>query len=231
MRKITALTTCWAAIAGLTAYADPSDQEMPPSGTPATATVAVADPSSLPEANDPFAAALAIMSGEASARADAGTELPPAILDSLHSGEHSAVPSVELAGGKVSSFRIDAEGVAPITVSEIGGLRVGETAVDTHFIEIAGKDGITAGTYTLIDYEGLIGGAGFSGLVLRNTADLQAKLVHNTAETKIELVISEGPTPDSFKAAGRIGNLIASNLRSILGQAGAYFLGDRSVNG
>ncbi|RYD41203.1 MAG: hypothetical protein EOP83_34205 [Verrucomicrobiaceae bacterium] len=117
-------------------------------------------------------------------------------------------------------------------MSENGGLWVGVTAVDTHVIEIAPNGGIAAGTYTLIDYEGAIGGAGFRGLELRGTPDLHAKLVNNTAETKIELVVSEAGAQQSPKAAGSIiDNLGRSSLWSAFGKMGAYLLGDKNVSG
>jgi hypothetical protein len=236
MSKITLLMTSWAAIAGMTVSADPCDLEMPVTGdTSCAATEVMEDPASSEEPSDPFAAALAVLNGEAGARDNAGSEASPEVLpplvDCLHPEEHSSVSSAQLAGGKVSSFRIGAAGVDQITVSEDGGLWVGVTAVDTHVIEIAENEGITAGTYTLIDYEGAIGGAGFRGLVLHGTPDLHAKLVNNTTETKIDLVISEAGAPEPPEAASGIGNRGGSSLWSAFGKMGAYLLGDKDVSG
>lgn len=225
MSRITLLMTTWAAVAGMTAYAEPSDVETPLNGTiSSAATVTMEAPS------DPFAVALVILNGEASAPTDAGFEIRPPSVDCLHPEEHSSVPSAQLAEGKVSSFRIGEEGGDQITISESGGLWVGVTAVDSHVIEIAQNGTIKAGTYTLIDYEGSIGGAGFSGLSLRGNPDLHAKLVNNTAETKIELVVSESKTPESPETARNIGNRIGSSLRSLLAQASAYLRGDETAS-
>ncbi|MCW1923962.1 hypothetical protein OKA05_15450 [Luteolibacter arcticus] len=230
MSRITLFMTYWAAISVV--HADSRELEVPVTGdTSSAAIVAAEGPASPEEPSDPFAVALAVLNGDASARDQAGSEASPEIMpplvDSLHSEEHSSVSSAQLAEGKVSSFRIGAGSVEQITVSEADGLWVGITAVDTHVIEIAENGGITAGTYTLIDYEGAIGGAGFSGLVLRGTADLHAELVNNTAETKIELVVSEAAAP----AASGTSNPGASGLWSLLGKIGAYLRDDKSVSG
>ncbi|MEK7952323.1 hypothetical protein [Luteolibacter soli] len=215
----------------MTAYADPSAPEAPVNGSTSTAaTAAMEGPASSAEPSDPFAVALAILNGEA-APAEAGREILPPLADCLHPEEQSSVSSAQLAEGKVSSFRIGAEGVDQVTVSEDGGLQVGLTAVDTHVIEIAGNGGIKAGTYTLIDYKGAIGGAGFSGLVLHSTPDLHAELVNNTAETKIELVVSEAGAPQPSEAASGIGNLLGgSSLWSLFDETGTYLLDDETVS-
>lgn len=199
MRKITLLMTSWAVIAGMTAYADPCDLETPANGG--------ISPPATEEPSDPFAMALAVLNGEKTARADTSSEFLAPSVDCLHPEEQSSVSSARLAEGKASSFRIGAGALDQITVSDADGLWVGVTAVDSHVVEIAENGGITAGTYTLIDYEGSIGGAGFSGLKLRVTPGLHAELVNNTAETKIELVVSEAVEPDSPETAGDNGNL------------------------
>lgn len=183
MIRINLLMTCWATFTGVTAYADSCDLETTVSEV-STAAAPEEEPS------DPFAAALAILNHETSAPESAGSEMPP-LEDYLHPEGQNSVSSAALADGKVSSFQLGAEGAEKVTVSADGGLWVGATAVDSHVIEIAENGEIAAGTYTLIDYEGAIGGAGFKGLTLRGAPHLHAKLVNNTAETKIELVVSD----------------------------------------
>jgi len=202
MSKIALLMTCWATLAGMTAYADPCGCASPEEGT------------------DPFAVALEAMENGISVpdHADADTLAP---LDCLDPGEHSSVASATLAHGKVSSFHIGEHGVERVTVSGDGGLWVGDTAVDNHVIEITGTGELVAGTYTLIDYEGSIGGAGFKGLILHSAPHLHAELVHNAADTRIELVVRDASKLTWSQAVIGYGKLALSKLRAPLERAGA----------
>lgn len=200
MRNILRLATSLAAVAGLTAHADEAND------APATA--------------DPFAVALAVLNGEPGTGGNASEALPPLVNHSQGRAD-SPVSSASLADGQVSSFRIGMDGSDQVTVCEANGLWVGATAVDTHVIEITSSGWITAGTYTLIDYEGAIGGAGFEGLVLRSGPRLHAELVNNTAETRIELVVSKVDDLEWPATAGSIWNLGDSNNRMPFYEDGA----------
>jgi len=212
MSKITLLLT-WATFAGMTAYADPCS------------------PASPEEPCDPFAVALAVMDNEASAPEHTVSAILPPLEDYLHPEGQSSVPSAALADGKVSSFRIGAEGLEKVTVSEDGGLWVGVIAVDSHVIEIAEIGEVKAGTYTLIDYEGSIGGAGFKGLKLHGAPHLHAKLVNNTAETKIELVVSDARELEWPKAVIGLVKLGLSSLWAPLDKMDTTRLGDEATKG
>ena len=212
MRKIFYFVASLAAVAGVTAHGDPLSPEVPDKGDSLLVPAESSSHGSGAPARDPFAAITLVLPGdEASAGSDprAGANpanLPP-LVDCFHDQGDSSVSSAPLADGRISSFRIGAEGTDKVTVSANGGLWVGVTAVDTHVIEIQANGAVTPGTYTLIDYEGAIGGAGFSGLVLRSTPHLHAELVNNTADTKIELVVSEAADLEWLAPRGSIWTL------------------------
>ena len=222
MSKITLLLT-WATLAGMTAYADPCDRETP--GSDISSAAASEEPL------DPFAAAFAVMNGETSPPEHPISEILPPQEDCLHPESQDSVSSAALGDGKVSSFRVGAEGAEQVTVSEDGGLWVGATAVDSHVIEIAENGEIVAGTYTLIDYEGSIGGAGFKGLTLRGAQHLHAKLVNNTAESKIELVVPDAAELKWTEAVIGFGKFALSKLRAPLNEVGANLPGDEGASG
>lgn len=215
MRKTFYFVACLGAVAVLKARADDLGLEIP------------AESGEAVPVRDTFATALAVINGEAGADSASGT-LPEFVISFAPQGE-STVPAAPLADGHVSSFRVGADGFDKVTVSESGGLSVGATAVDTHVIEITANGRITPGTYTLVDYEGAIGGAGFSGLVLRSALDLHAELVNNTAETKIELVVSDADEPERPDATDSIWSLGSPDNWLLFTQTGEVYLGDASA--
>ncbi len=214
MRKLLCLVTSWAAVFGLTRHPEASHARIPDNPQPAPALVEAAPAPAeqpapaLPEwveptPRDTFSAALAVINGEAGPASDSAADvsLPP-LVECFHPLVDSIVSTAPLADGRVSSFRIGEEGSDTVRVSENGGLCVGATAVDSHVIEITAHGKIVPGTYTLIDYDGAIGGGGFGGLVLQADAGIHAELVNNTADTKIELVVSE--VSDGNESAGEM---------------------------
>ncbi|WP_035612119.1 hypothetical protein [Haloferula sp. BvORR071] len=169
----------------MTAHAESFGPTGPDSGDPAiVSTESSSDPT-----YDPFAVALAVLNGEAASESD---DRPAATVpvDCFREQGDSSVSAADLADGRISSFRIGEGGSDKVSVSESGGLSVGTSAVDTHEIEITANGRIKAGTYTLIDYKGSIGGAGFAGLSLRTDPHLHAELVNNAAESKIEVIVT-----------------------------------------
>lgn len=213
MRKTFYFVACLAAVAVLKARADDLAPEIP------------AESAESAPLRDTFSTALAVINGEASADAMAPGTLPRFVTSFDAQGECS-VAAAPLADGHVSSFRI---GTDKITVSEIGGFSVGATAVDTHVIEITADGQPTPGTYTLIDYEGAIGGAGFGGLVLRSDPSLHAELVNNTVETKIELVVSAGDEPGQPAAPEGIWNLGSPENWLLFTETGEIYRGENAA--
>jgi hypothetical protein len=193
----------------MTAHADSS---VPETSDHATGE---ATPASVEPGYDPFAVALAALNGETSASGDSSADAISGIerlaADGFHREGDASVTSASLADGKVSTFRIGAGGFDKVTVTGDGGLWVGATAVDTHVVEITANGRIKAGTYTLIDYEGAIGGAGFAGLSLRHDPRLHVELVNNTAESKIEVVVAG---TDAMELASAVKNIWSSVTRS-----------------
>ena len=224
--------TSLASVAGMTAHADSFNLEIPDKSDaiPPTA-VATEAAASAEQPRDPFAVALAVLNDEAASTGGDVCEVPSQVRNCFHSGESSSVSSAPLADGQVSCFRIGAEGSDQVNVSEDGGLWVGATALDSHVIEISTPGSIAPGTYTLIDYEGAIGGAGFKGLVLRSSPGLHAELVNNAAETKIEVVVSAVGRLEWPTAAGIIWNLGGPNSWSPFDDLGKLFPGDESSSG
>ncbi|WP_367870807.1 hypothetical protein [Luteolibacter sp. Populi] len=117
-------------------------------------------------------------------------EVVPPPADHFFNEQDTTYETAPLGNGLTSTFRIGSAGADTVSVSSSGGLSVGTAPGHTHLIEIVSNDRIVPGTYTLIDYEGTIGGAGFAGFSL-GTPHLDAELVDNVAETKIDLVITE----------------------------------------
>jgi len=117
--------------------------------------------------------------------------MPPPVDHFENEGTGGSYATAPLGNGLTSTFRIGANGSDSVMVSQSGGLSVGTAPGNTHTIDIDANGLIAPGTYTLIDYEGAIGGAGFAGLVLGSIPHMNAELVDNTAESKIQLVINE----------------------------------------
>jgi len=97
------------------------------------------------------------------------------------------LPTLTLADGETSILR---PGTDLVTVSDADGFSVGAAPGDTHTITLERTADLAAGTYTLIDYTGAIGGAGFAGLVLDVPPHLHATLVDNAAEGKVDVQIT-----------------------------------------
>jgi len=153
---------------------------------------------------------------------------PPA--DHFFNAGTPTYPSAPLGNGLVSTFRIGSAGSDKVTVSGANGLSVGTAPGNTHLIDITANGIISPGTYTLIDYEGTIGGAGFAGFSLRNTPHLMATLVDNAAETKVDLVIGEVDALNWTGANGTAWDTVTSNwsLDSTSGPA-VFQAGDETI--
>jgi autotransporter-associated beta strand protein len=121
-------------------------------------------------------------------------EITPPPPDRFTHERGTSYGAVTLAPGATSVFRIGQKGSDSTSITGSGGLSVGTTSGDTHTIDISSIGLITPGTYTLIDYSGAIGGAGFDGISLGNTPNIDARLVNNVEEGRIELVVDSVET-------------------------------------
>jgi len=109
------------------------------------------------------------------------------VIDHFYlSGNDTFIDAV-LGDGLVSTFR---PGIDKVTGTKTDGFAVGTAAGQTHTIRLVMTPDLVAGTYTLIDYEGTIGGAGFAGLQLEAIPGLTATLVDNTTDTSIDVEIT-----------------------------------------
>jgi len=148
--------------------------------------------------------------------ANSGSLTRPGVID---------LATLPLADGETSILR---PGTDLVTVTDTDGFSVGAAPGDTHTIVLERAAGLVVGTYTLIDYDGSIGGAGFAGLVLDVPPHVHATLVNNAAEGKVDVDVTaidtllwdgDAGTPDwdestqNFKIAGG-------------SQSEAYFPGD-----
>ncbi|MCU0780283.1 MAG: autotransporter-associated beta strand repeat-containing protein, partial [Akkermansiaceae bacterium] len=92
--------------------------------------------------------------------------------------------AANLGSGLTSTFGVGTGGDL-VTIVNPDALSIAAT----HTIDIVPLSGITPSTYTLIDYDGALGGSGFEGLALGALPHLDAELQHNTTDRKIELVV------------------------------------------
>ncbi|MCW1915809.1 autotransporter-associated beta strand repeat-containing protein [Luteolibacter sp. GHJ8] len=131
----------------------------------------------------------------------------------------------DLANGGSSIFRPQTD---LVTISETNGLTVGTAPGQTHAIQLLPPGDLVTGQYKLIDYNGSIGGAGFTGFTLGSMPHMSASLVNNTVDSSVDVNIT---AIDTLKWDG--GNGIwdlntSSNWKQVSNSATAkYFQGDR----
>lgn len=92
--------------------------------------------------------------------------------------------AANLGSGLTSTFGVGTGGDL-VTIVNPNTLSIAAT----HTVNIVPLPGITPSVYTLIDYDGAIGGSGYEGLALGALPHMDAELQHNTTDRKIELVV------------------------------------------
>ena len=112
----------------------------------------------------------------------------------INPGELAAVgtltiDALDLQSGSESTYRVGITGDL-LAVTAFNGLNVGVGATDTHTINIGWAAAPAIGTYPLIDYDGIIGGAGFDGFQLGAIPHMTASLVDNLAATSVDLDVA-----------------------------------------
>lgn len=102
------------------------------------------------------------------------------------------LPALALGDGLTSTFR---PGLDAVTITDIDGLSLGAPG-ETHTLRIVPSATTLDDTYTLLDYDGTFGGAGFGGLVLEPIPNPRytLNLADNVPNTSVDLVYA-GPEP------------------------------------
>jgi autotransporter-associated beta strand protein len=115
----------------------------------------------------------------------------------------TSLPAAALGSSLTSIFR---PGLDTVTLTDPNGL----TAAATHSVQVVPLPGTASGTYTLFDYDGTLGGDGFSALQVIPPANTRYgyALVDNTVDGKVDLaytapepVLWTGATDDLWDAS------------------------------
>lgn len=111
-------------------------------------------------------------------------------------GASASFPAAALSSDRESWFRLGGAANDLVTVNDADALSVVPGTAPAHLIHITREGAVAPGDYTLIDYSGTIGGLGATGFALAPLpAGMQATLVDNPAESRIELhVTADGDT-------------------------------------
>jgi autotransporter-associated beta strand protein len=109
------------------------------------------------------------------------------VTDHFHLPGDDTFTNAVLGDGLVSTFR---PGIDKVTGAKTDGFAVGNAPGETHTIRLVMTPDLLPGTYTIIDYDGTIGGAGFAGLQLEAIPGMTASLVDNTTDTSIDVEIT-----------------------------------------
>lgn len=109
-------------------------------------------------------------------------EAGPSALNAQTSELYS---TLALGSGETSTFLVGPSG-GRVSVRDTDGFSVDSV----HTVDLQAQTGLMPGTYTLINYDGSIGGAGFAGLQLGDTGRIIATLVDNTANSSVDLNVT-----------------------------------------